>query len=113
MTDNKTPSMELLQDQIEEVAGNLQQCREKVNEELNSGTVRMDKLQLQVQCVDKKIDQVLGIISNVDEIVTAWNNTQGFVRTVQTISKVLRWTTLTGVAVAALWYLITHGKWPG
>jgi hypothetical protein len=50
--------------------------------------------------------------ANMAEIVLAWNNTKGFVNTVKTISRVVRWVTLTSIACAGLWYFITHGTWP-
>jgi len=71
---------------------------EDIRELLNTVVERLDELTLKQ--------------ANMAEIIVAWNNTKGFVRTVQMVSKIVRWFTVTAAAVAAIWYLINHGSWP-
>ena len=40
------------------------------------------------------------------EVVIAWNNTKGFVRTMTTISSFMKWLVAFGASVAAVWYFI-------
>jgi len=44
----------------------------------------------------------------MSEVLIAWNNTKGFIRTVVLFSSVVKWAVGTGVAVGAVWYFITR-----
>lgn len=76
----------------------LAECKEGVSEKM--------------ELILEKIEQISKTQKSMAEIVTAWNNTKGFVNTIQLISKVLRWASITGAAIAAIWYAITHGTMP-
>jgi len=43
----------------------------------------------------------------VKEIVTAWNDAKGFIKTVRIIGEVLKWAVAVGAALLALWYTLT------
>lgn len=60
----------------------------------------------------ERMDEISARQAAMAEIVVAWNNTKGFVKTVQAISKGIRWIAITGAGAGALWYFITHGNWP-
>jgi hypothetical protein len=60
----------------------------------------------------ERMDELALRQANMAEIIIAWNNTKGFVRTFQAISKVIRWISMTAAATAVLWYAITHMEWP-
>lgn len=69
--------------------------------------------------VEEKLDLVLERVEEIalkqasmSEILLAWNNAKGFVKTIQGISKILRWLVLTGGAFAAVWFLLINGHWP-
>ena len=51
-------------------------------------------------------------LEEVAEIVTAWNNTKGFIKTLSTIGTLLKWIVATCAAAAAIWasikYAVTH-----
>lgn len=79
----------------------------------------LDELKEYVDSVDDKLDLLLERIeelalrqASMSEIMLAWNNTKGFVKTVQTVSKVLRWIAVTGAALSVVWYAMTHLEWP-
>ena len=44
------------------------------------------------------------------EIVTAWNNTKGFVKTLVMISTVLKWLVFVCATVAGIWYALVEHK---
>ena len=44
------------------------------------------------------------------EIVTAWNNTKGFVKTLVMISTVLKWLVVVCATVAGIWYALVEHK---
>lgn len=46
------------------------------------------------------------------EIMEAWNNAKGFVRTVQTLGRVATWVVRIAAVIAALWALIHYGRTP-
>ena len=60
----------------------------------------------------ERMDELALRQANMAEILLAWNNTKGFVRTFQAISRAIRWVSMTGAATAVLWYAITHMEWP-
>ena len=43
------------------------------------------------------------------EIITVWNNTKGFVRTISMLGTVAKWIAGVAAAVVAIWMFITHG----
>jgi hypothetical protein len=67
-----------------------------------------EKLDLLIE----RVDELALRTASISEIMLAWNNTKGFVKTVQTVSKVLRWIAVTGAACSVVWYAITHMEWP-
>lgn len=76
----------------------LKKCKMSTEERLDLILERMDELALRQ--------------ANMAEIIIAWNNGKSFIRTIQTISKILRWVSLTSAAIAAIWYFFTHGSMP-
>ena len=73
---------------------------------------QMRELRIQQQALNDKMDAVLKAVGSVHEVLTAWNNAKGFVNTVQTISKLIKWATPPALLIAATWYFVTHGNWP-
>jgi len=59
------------------------------------------------------IDQRLRVIENntaqILEVMNAWNNARGFVKTVQAISRTVKVLTPIIIFVSLAWYAITHG----
>ena len=76
----------------------LQDCQHDINDRLDLILARVDEMALRQ--------------ANMAEIVVTWNNAKGFVATVQSVSRIIRWVTLTSITVGALWYFIQHGSWP-
>jgi hypothetical protein len=74
-----------------------------------------DKLLLQLQqdihaIKDGQIEQSKKI-AEVAEIITVWNDTKGFVKTIRTIASILKWFVVFGGSVyAALQFLKFVGK---
>lgn len=42
----------------------------------------------------------------INEVLVAWNNTKGFVKTMILISGFMKWLVGTGLAISAVWYFI-------
>lgn len=47
---------------------------------------------------------------SMQEVLVAWNNTKGFVKTVVTLSAVLKWIVGTGLAISAIWYFLIKNR---
>lgn len=90
----------------------LQGYQEEVNARLEEGDIRFGELRDKMNLLLEMHGETAEKVIKTAEIVSAWNNVKGFVNTVHTISKVLRWATLTGAAIAAIWYFVANGHWP-
>lgn len=51
-------------------------------------------------------------LKKVAEILEAWNNAKGFVKTVRMIGEVSKWLVLVGGAMAVIWYFLHNGTTP-
>lgn len=48
-------------------------------------------------------------LERVAEIVSAWDNAKGFVKTVRIVGEVAKWLVVAGAAVTAIWYWVKRG----
>lgn len=58
-------------------------------------------------------DDLKGIkeeLKKVAEVVEAWEDAKGFVKTIRTIGEVAKWIAVVSAAVAAIWYLVSGKK---
>lgn len=51
-------------------------------------------------------------LKKVAEILEAWDNAKGFVKTVRLIGEVSKWIVAAGAAVGIIWYFLAHGATP-
>jgi hypothetical protein len=89
-----------------------QEIREELEEHRGDVQEQMRKMRLQQQEVLDKMDEVLVAVGKTEDILTAWNNAKGFVNTVQTISKVIKFLTPIALLFGLVWYFVTHGELP-
>ena len=63
-----------------------------------------------VTMIHADLQEIKQTLAEMKEIVTAWNDAKGFIKTVRTIGEVLKWAVAVGAALLALWYILTgHG----
>ena len=53
------------------------------------------------------LQEIKQTLAEMKEIVTAWNDAKGFIKTVRIIGEVLKWAVAVGAALLALWYTLT------
>ena len=53
------------------------------------------------------LQEIKQTLAEMKEIVTAWNDAKGFIKTVRAIGEVLKWAVAVGAALLALWYILT------
>ena len=84
--------------------------------------IRLDGLEQQIQLhevreestlveLSRQIERMSQDLSEVSEIVKAWNNAKGFVQTIQGIAKVVAVITLCVSPFVAFGYFIKTGHW--
>lgn len=56
------------------------------------------------------LEEIKSDLKAVKELLDAWKNMKGFIRTMQIIGSVAKWITVTGAAFAAIWYWLHGGK---
>lgn len=86
-----------------------QEIRDELDEHRGDVQDQMRKMRVQQQELSDKMDEVLAAVGSVSDVLTAWNNAKGFVNTVQTISKVIKFLTPIALLFGLVWYFITHG----
>ena len=89
-----------------------QEIRAELDEHRGDMQEQVRGMRVQQQELKDKMDEVLVAVGKTEEILTAWNNAKGFVNTVQTISKVIKFLTPTVLFVGLVWYFVTHGGQP-
>lgn len=45
-------------------------------------------------------------VSKMNEVLQAWNNAKGFIKTIRLLGEVAKWLVATGAAIAAIWWWI-------
>lgn len=58
------------------------------------------------------LEEIKQDLKSVKELLDAWKNMKGFIRTMQIIGAVAKWLTVTGAAFAAIWYWLHGGDKP-
>ncbi len=48
-------------------------------------------------------------VTEIKDIITAWNSVKGFAKTIGWVGGFVKWTSIVAIAVATLWYMMTHG----
>ena len=86
-----------------------QEIREELEEHRGDVQDQLREMRRQQQEVLDKMDEVLVAVGKMDGVLTAWNNAEGFVNTVQWISKVVKFLTPIGLVLFAVYYFVTHG----
>ena len=69
-------------------------------------------VELRISGHDARLQAIEANTKATLDIVSAWNNAQGFVKTVKAISTVIKVLTLPVAAAGALWYFFSTGHWP-
>lgn len=69
---------------------------------------------------DKKIDSledhltdIQKKLSDITDLLTAWNNAKGFVRVIEGMAYTVKLFTPVAAVLGAIWYFAHTGKWPG
>lgn len=60
----------------------------------------------------QKLEEIQTDIRDMKEVILAWNNAKGFVRTLSILNDIMNWAWKPALVVTAIWYFITHGVWP-
>ena len=85
-----------MQQQINELSENLEECKTDVHEQFKKGHTRMDTLEQTMESIEGKIDTVLEF----------HNNFAGFFKVMGWIGKAAVWGTKISAFVLAMWYLL-------
>lgn len=64
-----------------------------------------------IEILRSDMAEVKEAVLSMKEIIGAWNDAKGFVKTIRTIGNVLRWTALVGATIGAFWLFIRTGQW--
>lgn len=57
-----------------------------------------------MQEIHQDLQDIKKEVSKMNEVVQAWDNAKGFIRTVRVIGEVAKWMVATGAAIAAIWW---------
>ena len=52
---------------------------------------------------------MMGVLTEIKEMVTAYKNIKGFIKTLAVLGTVAKWLTITGGSIGAIWYWM-HNK---
>ena len=82
---------------------------EKLNDHLEFDAKVLAQQELIISRLDlitKNQEAISATLVSMTEILEAWNNTKGFVKTMVTISGFMKWLVAFGASVAAVWYFV-------
>lgn len=64
-----------------------------------------------IEILRSDMSEVKEAVLSMKEIIDAWNDAKGFVRTIRTIGNIIRWTALIGATIGAFWMFLRTGHW--
>ena len=85
-----------MQEQIDELKGNLKECKADVNGQLKKGHSRMDTFEANLESIEEKIDTILKLFDDF----------KGFFKVMGWIAKLVVWTTKISILLGAVWLII-------
>lgn len=107
VTDTMTP------EEIRDLDASFEQCPAFSNHMVISTLHEDLKRILEAQREQKQLqEEQAAELKKVAEILEAWNNAKGFVKTVRMIGEVSKWLVIVGGSMAAIWYFLHSGTTP-
>ena len=86
----------------------LKECGLETRDRLDLVEEDLEKLRNLFGSIDEKMGAIEDIMVTMSEIVEVWREIEGFVNVVLKIGRFLKWLTVFGGSVAAVWYAFTH-----
>nr|PZN71014.1 MAG: hypothetical protein DIU57_21465 [Pseudomonadota bacterium] len=93
------------------MSNNLAERMDVVESRLSEGDESFAELRRDVSQMRGQLDRVADDLSQVKEIVVAWDSIKGFVAVVKASSKVLGFLLKVAAVVGALWLFAKTGEW--
>lgn len=64
-----------------------------------------------IEKIREDLAEVKAAVLTMKEIIEAWNDAKGFVRTIKLIGEVFKWVAKVAAAIGAVWLLVKTGQW--
>lgn len=59
----------------------------------------------------QQLDTVNSTMQEMSEVLAAWRNARGAIKTIQVLADICRWTAYLAVSIGAIWYFLKTGVW--